>query len=134
MSSSLPRPEFFLDRTLGRRIVAAGLRDLGWSVVTHHELFGDRDQDVDDVEWIDECSRRGSPVLSNDKRIRYRPAEIAAIRSSAVRIFVLSSGSLKAEQQVELLHRHRDEILELAALKGPLLCSVQMNRVVRRPL
>ena len=40
------RPEFFLDRSLARRVVAEALRSAGWSVRTHIEVFGDRDQEA----------------------------------------------------------------------------------------
>lgn len=32
------------------------------------------------IEWLELCGRRGLPVLSKDRRLRYRPAEIEALR------------------------------------------------------
>lgn|GEM_PF-3028076 len=94
MSRSQRQLEFFLDRSLGRHRVAHALRAAGWTVRTHHEVFGERDQEVPDVEWLELCGREGLPVLTKDRRLRYRPAEIEAIRRFAVRAFVLTGGSL----------------------------------------
>ena len=71
MSLSQPPPEFFVDRSLGRRRVAEALRRTGWSLCTHHEVFGGRDEEVHDVEWLEYCGRQGLPVLTNDRRLRY---------------------------------------------------------------
>lgn len=66
---------------------------------THHEIYGERDEQVPDVEWLELCGRRMLPVLSKDRRLRYRPAEIEAIRCFSVCAFLLTSGSLLAAEQ-----------------------------------
>jgi hypothetical protein len=66
-------PEFFLDRSLGGHDVANALRQAGWVIRTHLEVYGDRDQNVEDVEWLELCGRQGWPALTMDRRIRYRP-------------------------------------------------------------
>jgi hypothetical protein len=49
------QPEFFLDRSLGGRDVAGALRQAGWIIHTHVEVYGDRDQEVADIEWLSLC-------------------------------------------------------------------------------
>jgi PIN like domain len=77
------RPEFFLDRSLAGR-VAESLRAASWNVRTHIEVYGGRDEGVEDVEWLELCGREGWIALTKDRRVRYRPFEIAAVRRHRV--------------------------------------------------
>ena len=69
-SCSRLRPEFFVDRSLGRHSVATALRSAGWAVTTHFEIYGARDEDVRDVEWLELCADRDLVVLTKDRRLR----------------------------------------------------------------
>ena len=131
MSSFQPPPEFFVDRSLGRHQVAAQLRSVGWRIRTHHEVYGVRDERVADVEWIADCDRLGLAVLSKDRRLRYRPAEIEAIARSAVPIFVLVGGSLRADEQVARFERNRLELELRATEGGPALWAVHATHIER---
>ena len=131
MSPSQRPPEFFIDRSLGRHRVPEALRGAGWALRTHHEVYGDRDERVADVEWLEFCGRLGLPVLSKDRRIRYRPAEIEAIRRFGVRAFVLTSGGLRADEQAERLERNRLRIEEACVAPGAALFAVQATRIVK---
>ena len=86
MSPSPPQPEFFVDRSLGRHAVPHALRADGWLLRTHLEVFGSRDEEVPDTEWLEFCGNEGLIVLTKDQRIRYRPAEIEVAARFAVRI------------------------------------------------
>jgi hypothetical protein len=123
--------EFFLDRSLGRHHVAQALRNAGWILRTHHEVYGDRDEDVPDVEWLELCGRESLPVLTKDRRLRYRPTEIAAIRSFGVRAFVLTGGSLRATEQAARFDRSRHRIEEACAATGPFVFAVYADRIMR---
>lgn len=70
MSRSQRPREFFVDRSLGRHRVPEALRRAGWALRTHHEIYGERDEWVPDVEWLELCGRRNMPVLSKDRRLR----------------------------------------------------------------
>jgi hypothetical protein len=131
VSRSPSRPEFFLDRSLGRHEVAAALRAAGWLVRTHFEVFGSRDEEVPDVEWLEYCGNEGLVVLSKDRRLRYRPAEISAIRRHRVRAFVLTGGSLRAAEQAARFVMHADAIAEAAAEPAPLVYAVHRDRIAR---
>jgi hypothetical protein len=123
--------EFFVDRSLGRHRVPEALRGAGWTLRTHHEVYGERDEHVADVEWLELCGELGLPVLSKDRRIRYRPAEIEAIRRFEVRAFVLTSGSLRADEQAVRFERNRVRIEEACFAASPALFAVQANRIVK---
>ena len=131
MSHSPRQLEFFVDRSLGRHRVAQILRAAGWKLRTHHEVYGDRDQDVPDVEWLEFCGREGLPVLTRDRRLRHRPAEIAAILRFGVRAFVVTGGSLRADEQAGRFDRSRQRIEEACSASGPFVYSVQVGRIVR---
>ena len=63
---------FFLDRSLGKHIVANALRQAGAVVKLHDDHFP---QDARDEEWLREVGRREWIVLTKDSRIRHRAHE-----------------------------------------------------------
>jgi hypothetical protein len=86
--SKPPEPlVFFIDRSLGRKIVAQALREIGETVEIHDDHFA---PDAKDAEWLLEVGKRGWIVLTKDDRIRYRVTERTAIESATVRAFVLT--------------------------------------------
>ncbi len=131
MPPSRSQPEFFVDRSLARRDVAEALRREGWLVRTHLEVFGERDQDVTDVEWLELCGREGWVVLTMDRRIRYRRAEIAAIRRHRVQAFVLTSGNLTAAQQAQRFAHNAARIAAACDVAGPFVYVVHPKRIAR---
>lgn len=98
--SSAERPEFFLDRSLGR-ITASRLRAAGHVVHLIAEHYADDASDVPDEEWMAEgCSRRWV-LLTKDKRIRYRTAELEALQEG--HLFCLVSGNLDIDGMSQAL-------------------------------
>jgi hypothetical protein len=124
-------PEFFLDRSLGGRDVADALRSAGWFSRTHVEVYADRDQEVEDIEWLSLCGREGWPALTMDRRIRSRPAEIAAVRRHRVKLFALTSGNLTAGDQAERFVRNGPRIEIACREPGPFLYAVHATQIVR---
>jgi predicted nuclease of predicted toxin-antitoxin system len=87
---------FFVDRSLGRKVIPGALRGAGEEVRVHDEHFP---QDAKDEVWLAEAGKSGWVVLTKDKHIRYRAAEILALRAANVRAFVLSaSGDLSGTE------------------------------------
>jgi hypothetical protein len=90
--ASLPSPPerliFFVDRSLGRKVIPAALRAAGEEVRIHDEHFP---QDAKDEVWLADVGKSGWVVLTKDKHIRYRASEIQALRAANVRAFVLTS-------------------------------------------
>ena len=89
--SSAERPEFFLDRSLGR-ITASRLRAAGYVVHLIADHYPDDASDVPDEQWIAEGSSNGWVLLTKDKRIRYRAEELVALQEG--HLFCLVSGNL----------------------------------------
>jgi hypothetical protein len=89
--SSAERPEFFLDRSLGR-ITASRLREAGYVVHLIADRYPDDASNVPDEEWIAEGCSNGWILLTKDKRIRYRAAELEALQEG--HLFCLVSGNV----------------------------------------
>lgn len=64
-----------------------------------------------------------------DERIRYRPAERAALVSHRVRAFYLTSGNLTAHEMADILIANRASIWRLAEVSGPSLYAVSRTSV-----
>ena len=104
-SSTNEPPEplvFFVDRSLGNKVVAGALRAAGARVEIHDDHFSTTA--LDEV-WLDEVGRRGWVVLTKDRAIRYRAPALAAIRGSGVRLFVLTAGDLQGGEMADVFAR-----------------------------
>lgn len=106
---------FFIDRSLGGRLVAQALRDAGAMVEVHDDHFP---QNTQDVGWLKEVGRRGWVVLSKDERIRRNPLEREALENAGVRAFFLTKQGLTGPEMAALF---------VQALKG------MRNRAVSQP-
>jgi predicted nuclease of predicted toxin-antitoxin system len=89
---------FFLDRSLGKHVVASALRSNGVAVEIHDDHFP---ADAPDHTWLKAVGRRGWIVLTKDRRIRYRTIELEAIAAAGVKAFVLTAGDLTGSEQAE---------------------------------
>ena len=76
---------FFTDRDLGRQFPRI-LTEAGLTVERHDDHFA---PDTRDEEWLAEIGRRGWTAITHDKRIRYKPNELAAVLEHQVRILVV---------------------------------------------
>ncbi|HEY8114126.1 MAG TPA: hypothetical protein VII16_14930 [Actinomycetes bacterium] len=123
---------FFVDRSLGRRIVPSALRDAGYDVAIHDDIFA---ADAHDEVWLAEAGRRGWIVLMKDDRIRYRPRERAALEAAGVQAFALTNANMTGEEQAHLLRTHATRIERLCAERpGPFVVGVYRERPFLRPL
>ena len=88
------------------------LREAGWAVETHDDHFP---QDMKDPELLPAVAARGWVFLTQDWHIRYRAAEARAWREAELKVIVLATGSLTAEETVEILEKARTRIERTAA-------------------
>lgn len=123
---------FFVDRSLGRWAVPSALRNAGFEVVTHDDVFA---ADTDDDVWLAEAGAQGWIVLMKDDRIRYRPRERAALEAAGVQAFALTSASLTGEQQAYLLTIHASGMERFCAEHpGPFVVGIYWERPFLRRL
>ncbi|KWX02946.1 hypothetical protein LI90_3995 [Carbonactinospora thermoautotrophica] len=125
----------FLDRSVGTRKVAAGLRELGIEVQTIQERYGSEAPRVADVRWIADATADGWVLLGADQRIRYRPLERRALCLYKARYFAFPRGDLTARQMVDRVAAHLDHIARIAVHEpGPYVYHLTESRVVAMKL
>lgn len=123
-------PEFFIDRSLGRKHLAEALRDLGLTVHTMASVYGEkRAQELDDEEWLADAGRRNWVVLMKDDRIRTRPAERDALMAAGVRAFCLTNAQLRAADQTARFVTNINRIIQRARKPGPYIYGVYEDRL-----
>jgi len=86
---------FFIDRSLGVEPIRTALVGAGLRVEIHDDHF---DRDAQDRVWLRDVGSRGWVILTKDQRLRYRPLELAALRSSRARVFILVAGNLRGSE------------------------------------
>jgi hypothetical protein len=97
--ASLTSITFFIDRSLGGKLVAQALRDAGANVEIHDQHFP---QDTPDVDWLKVVGARGWVVLSKDERIRRNHIERAALQTANVRAFFLTQQSITGSEMANI--------------------------------
>ena len=115
-------PTFFLDRQIGKYIVANALRKAGAIVEVHDDHFP---QVTEDVVWIPAIASRGWVLITRDQNIRYNALERAAYVSARLRGFIVTgkgmSGGEFAELMVACLPRMTRKV---SRAQGPLLYTI----------
>jgi uncharacterized protein with PIN domain len=83
-SRQLESSVFFVDRSLGKHIVAQALRSQGVTVEVHDDIFS---PDAADEEWLATAGQKQWVVLTKDNRLRYHHREKTILLRSGVRAF-----------------------------------------------
>lgn len=115
---------FFIDRSLGSRLLSAALRSAGARVEIHDDHFP---QDTPDAEWLP-VGRRGWMVLSKDVRIRRDRLERAILLEAKVKAFLLTQQGLTGEDMAAIFVRAMPEMVRRAsrAQRG-FICTVSRS-------
>jgi len=124
-TSAAPRKDarFFVDRSIGRHIVPAALRDAGFPTTAHDEVF-DNPTTSDEV-WLETAGNKGWLVVSRDKRIRRKANELDALKRHRVRAVFISGKNLTGKEMGELLVRCGRKIQDtLMSSKAPAAFSL----------
>jgi hypothetical protein len=111
-------PIFFLDRGLGRNIVAAALRDAGFVVVTMIDVYPNgTDQRVGDDEWIARASHEGWVALTKDASIIRD--HVAALAASTLRVFALNNANVSGPEMARRYVINLSRMVHRARQPGP---------------
>lgn len=106
-NSRLEQPTLFLDRNLGKHIIAGRLGAAGIRVEVHDDHLP---EDAKDEQWIQLVARKGWVAVTKDRHIRYRISELGAARRHSARIMVIRMKNATAEQIADLLVSRRRRI------------------------
>ena len=117
-ASSRPQPErtLFIDRSLGKHIIADRLRAVGMAVEVHDDHLP---QDAPDEDWIALVGRKNWVAITKDRGVRYRTAELQAIRRHSARVIVIRMKNATGWDIAELLVKARRRIARFAAKTAP---------------
>ena len=102
----------FLDRNLGKHVIAEALRNAGHPVEIHDDHLP---VNAPDEDWIKLISSRGWIGVTKDKRIRYRIAEISAIKEYGARVLVIRAKNQTGEELAEILVKYYSRIQSFVA-------------------
>jgi predicted nuclease of predicted toxin-antitoxin system len=125
VSSPSKQPEppiFFLDRSLGKILIATALRQAGAIVHIHDDYFPPNAKDED---WLTQVGRNSWIVLTKDHRIRYRNLEREALMNAGVGAFILTAGDLQGDEMAEIFVKALPAIAKfLRKHKKPFIAKV----------
>jgi predicted nuclease of predicted toxin-antitoxin system len=112
-----PEPlAFFIDRSLGKKVIAEVLRQEGAEVHVHDDLFP---PDTPDEEWLGEIGRRRWIVLTKDLRIRYRTSERLAVQQAGVAMFALTAGDCQGKEMAVIFAKALPRITRFLRINTP---------------
>lgn len=127
-----PHIEFFIDRSLGGRQLAEALRDLGLTVHTMSDVYGEeKAQALEDEAWLEDAGKNDWVVLMKDDAIRRRPAERDALSDANVRAFCLTNAQLTGAEQIERFVINLNRIIQRAGSPGPYIFGVYADGLRR---
>ena len=102
----------FLDRNLGKHIIAEKLRSVGMKVEVHDDHLP---PDAPDEDWLALVGKKGWVALTKDKNIRYRIAEIDSIQRHSARVIVIRARDAMGSDIAEPLVKGRSRITRFVA-------------------
>lgn len=127
-SKPLPEPTLFLDRNLGRHIIADRLRSEGMAVEVHDDHLP---LDAPDEEWIALVGSMRWVAITKDRNVRYRAAELQAIRRHSARVIVIRMKDATGQDIAEVLVRGRHRIARFSAkTPAPFLAGIYKTAAV----
>ena len=107
--------KFFFDNNLSYKL-SNGLKEFGENVIHLRDIFS---EDTPDVEWLEHIGKEGLVLITRDKRIRYNPFELSALKEHKVGAFFIGGKTLSACQLIQIIVRNWPKIKESARKKKP---------------
>lgn len=105
---------FFTDRDLGKQFPSI-LAAAGLNIRSHFDLFA---PDTADTEWLAEVAKNGWVAITRDKRIRYKPNELAAVVQHKAALLVVVGEAPHAVLAANLV-AIKEKILRFIAVEEP---------------
>ena len=98
-TGSEPEITFFIDRCLGKKLIATAFKSSGIAVEIHDNHFS---QNAIDVDWLPEIGKRGWVVLTKDARISQNHLERMAVTNAGIKMFTLASQNLSGKKMADI--------------------------------
>ena len=130
-ANSRPQPELtlFLDRILGKHVIADRLRSEGITVEMHDDHLP---PDAPDEDWISLVGRKNWLAVTKDKNVRYRAAELDAIRRHSARVIVIRMKNATGPEIADLLVKARNRIgLFAERTSSPFVAGISRSGVAK---
>ena len=106
-------------------MIADALRSIGVRVEVHDDHLP---IDAPDENWIALVGQRNWIALTKDKNLRYRYAEIEAIKRHRARVFVIRAKNVTSQEIAEILGRFARRIQRFAHRhKSPLVAGIDRS-------
>lgn len=113
-ASSKPSPSdvrLYLDRNLGKHVIAGALRAVGIAVEVHDDHLA---ANAPDEEWISLVGRTQWLAITKDKNIRYRAAELEAIKEHGAKVLVVRAKNATGQDIADILIKANVQIQRFA--------------------
>lgn len=124
-------PVFFLDRGLGRHLIAEAVRARGYEALPMADVYPlGSDQRVTDPEWIERANRDGWVALTKDASIIRDHRDVLA--ETTLRVFAFNNANLTGPELVARLEANFNRILQRAKKPGPYVWVIAPDRLQRR--
>lgn len=102
---------FLFDNNLSPQL-AAGLQGFGEAAIHLRDISL---QDAPDVELIRYAGENGHPLVTRDERVRWKPAELRALRQHKVGVFFVAGKNRTRCELIQQLVRSWPQMKALAA-------------------
>jgi hypothetical protein len=130
-----PRAVYFADENalgLGKLLRRGGREDV---LYPGHEDLPEVPLGTQDLDWMKVIARRNLIVLTRDRRIRSRPAELRQYTELGIRsVWIGAKQDLSAQAMVELFLKHESRLQREATKRGPGPWALAMSTSGVRPL
>jgi len=120
---------FYLERSLGGRVILGELHKAGLRIEAHFNWFR---ADTPDEVWLAEAGRKNWKVLMRDQRIGTRRLQLDALLTAGVQAFVLISGNLKNTDNAAIITKALPKILSMLAQNDfPFIAKITRQSTVK---
>ena len=110
-------PVFFIDRDTGGRLLAAALRERGYTIELHGDHFA---PDTPDPFWIRGVAQRGWTILTCDRNIARKEPERSLFGHAPAYTFILYALShVQREQRIPLVVATLPKLVAIIAEQRP---------------
>jgi len=127
-ANSEPPPEsltFYLDRALGKHIIAEALRAAGAQIEVHDDHLP---IDAPDEDWIALIANRGWIGITKDRHIRHRHNELAAIKKYKAKVLVVRAKNATGKEIADVLVKSLSKIEKFVdSHKAPFVAGVDRS-------